>query len=163
MKTGSWFFVCFFSTAGVSHPLEIVGVPLLVVSLRSQNRGASFGYEKKQKKRKQISSNTQCPLRPNRSGDGRDPVLLNRLTTRCSLIAGEDSTTTTTTRETHRVPKSTSLTPPCVVNRMLLPLTSRWMVLLTCRCWRPCGEGEGRGGGERERLTVFSDKHLLSF
>lgn len=28
------------------------------------------------------------------------------------------------------IPKSTSLIPPRVVNKMLLPLTSRWMVLL---------------------------------
>lgn len=35
------------------------------------------------------------------------------------------------------LPKSTSLTPPSVVSRMLLPLTSRWIILLLCKCWRP--------------------------
>lgn len=51
------------------------------------------------------------------------------------------------------IPKSTSLTPPCVVSRMLLPLMSRWMVLLVCRCWRPCREDE-------KKTLIFSSKHL---
>lgn len=40
-------------------------------------------------------------------------------------------------KRTTSSPKSTSLIPPSVVSRMLLPLTSRWMVLLMCKCWRP--------------------------
>lgn len=61
-----------------------------------------------------------------------------------------DQRRTVQRKKTRRLlPKSTSLIPPCVVKRMLLPLTSRWMVLLTCRCWRPCEEEE------KKRLTAF--------
>lgn len=42
------------------------------------------------------------------------------------------------TNDKQSLPKSTSLTPPSVVRRMLFPLTSRWMIWLLCKCWRPC-------------------------
>lgn len=42
------------------------------------------------------------------------------------------------TNDKQSLPKSTSLTPPSVVRRMLFPLTSRWMIRLLCKCWRPC-------------------------
>lgn len=35
------------------------------------------------------------------------------------------------------LPKSTSLTPPSVVNKMLFPFISRWIVLLLCKCCSP--------------------------
>lgn len=55
------------------------------------------------------------------------------------------------------LPKSTSLTPPSAVRRMLLPLTSRWIIRLLCKCWRPF-ELEDR----KDKVLRMNHDHIIS-
>lgn len=62
------------------------------------------------------------------------------------------------------LPKSTSLTPPSVVRRMLLPLTSRWIIRLLCKCWRPLTTGQTRRSAWITSLAVCrEDKRFVKY